>query len=383
MPTLQLSRREFLLTGTALTSALSAGARTGPKPVVSIVRIQNDKVAKAVERSIDLLGGIKHVTKGFNTVMLKPNLVSTQAEATTKLAVVRALAETMQRAGKEVSIGEGSAAVPKFNVRGTAIYRTRKREILDPMQQYVFEQLGYTDLAKTLRIPLVNLHSGELVDVAVPGGFVFDKIALHKSLTEVDLLCSVPMMKTHQLATVTLGMKNLIGAFPGTVYQSVRGHMHDLASKVEPTAASAVVVDMVRANKLGLVVIDGSMAMEGNGPTMGKTFKMDVIVAGTNPVAADMVAASLMGFAPAEIPTFQWANKAGMRPGALAEIEIRGERLDLLRRSFAKPQLVAWNAIRPYWGAQEISRNDSGGATGTLVAALVATGARGHETGLL
>ncbi len=379
----QLSRREFLLTSTALASALDAGAKSGPKPVVSIVSIHNDQIAKAVDKAIDLLGGIQHVTKGVNTVMLKPNLVSTQAEATTKLAVVRALAESMQRAGKEVSIGEGSAAAPNFNVRGTAIFRTRKREILDPMQQYVFEQLGYADLAKTLRVPLVNLHSGELVDVAVPGGFVFDKIALHKSLTEVDLLCSVPMMKTHQLATVTLGMKNLIGAFPGTVYQSVRGHMHDLASKVEPTAASAVVVDMVRANKLGLVVIDGSMAMEGNGPSMGKTFKMDVIVAGTNPVATDMVAASLMGFAPAEIPTFLWANKAGLRPGALDEIEIRGEPLDRVRRSFVKPQLVAWNAIRPYWGNQEITRNAYGGATETLVAALGATGARGHEIGLL
>ena len=379
----QLSRREFLLTSTALASALDAGAKSGPKPVVSIVSIHNDQIAKAVDKAIDLLGGIQHVTKGVNTVMLKPNLVSTQAEATTKLAVVRALAESMQRAGKEVSIGEGSAAAPNFNVRGTAIFRTRKREILDPMQQYVFEQLGYADLARTLRVPLVNLHSGELVDVAVPGGFVFDKIALHKSLTEVDLLCSVPMMKTHQLATVTLGMKNLIGAFPGTVYQSVRGHMHDLASKVEPTAASAVVVDMVRANKLGLVVIDGSMAMEGNGPSMGKTFKMDVIVAGTNPVATDMVAASLMGFAPAEIPTFLWANKAGLRPGALDEIEIRGEPLDRVRRSFVKPQLVAWNAIRPYWGNQEITRNAYGGAAETLVAALGAAGVRGHEIGLL
>lgn len=362
---MQLSRRDFLLTGTALASALNARAKSASKPVVSIVRIQNDNVAKAVEQAIDLLGGIKHVTKGVNTVMLKPNLVSTQAEATTKLAVVRALAETMQRAGKEVSIGEGSAAVPNFNVKGTAIYRTRKREILDPMQQYVFEQLGYAGLAKTLRVPLVNLHSGELVDVAVPGGFVFDKITLHKSLAETDLLCSVPMMKTHQLATVTLGMKNLIGAFPGTVYQSVRGHMHDLAAKVEPTAASAVVVDMVRANKLGLVVIDGSMAMEGNGPSMGKTFKMDVIVAGANPVAADMVAASVMGFAPAEIPTFQWANKAGLRPAGLDEIEVRGEPIQRVRRAFVKPEVYAWNAIRPFWGNQEIARNLYGGAAGT------------------
>jgi uncharacterized protein (DUF362 family) len=373
----QLSRREFLLTSSALALA------SGRKPVVSVVRIQNDNIAKAVDKAIDLLGGIKHVTKGVNTVMLKPNLVSSQAAATTKLTVMRALAEAMQRAGKEVSIGEGSAAAPNFNVRGATIFRTRKREILDPMQRYVFEQLGYADLAKTLHVPLINLHSGELVEVAVPGGFVFDKITLHKCLTEIDMLCSVPMMKTHQLATVTLGMKNLIGTFPGTIYQSVRGHMHDLAAKVEPTAASAVVVDLVRANKLGLVVIDGSMAMEGNGPSMGKTFKMDVIVASTNPVAADMVAASLMGFAPAEVPVFRWANQAGMRPGTLDEIEIRGERMDRVRRPFVKPQLVAWNAIRPYWGAQELSRNELGGATGTLVAALGATGARGHEIGLL
>lgn len=361
-----LSRREFLLSGATLLPAGGLYGKARHQPVVSIVRIQNDRIEMAVEKAVDLLGGMKHVTKGVNTVMLKPNLVSTQADATTKLAVVRALAESMQRAGKEVSIGEGSAAVPKFNVLASGIYRTRKREILDPMQQYVFEQLGYAELAKTLRIPLVNLHSGDLVEVAVPGGFVFDKITLHNSLAGTDLLCSVPMMKTHQLATVTLGMKNLIGAFPGTVYQSVRGHMHDIAAKVEPTAASAVVVDMVRANKLGLVVVDGSMAMEGNGPALGKTFKMDVIVAGTNPVAVDMVAAAVMGFQVAEIPTFQWAAKAGLRPAALDEIEIRGEPIDRVRRPFAKPYVVPWAAIRPFWGSKELTQ---GGAAPRAAAA--------------
>jgi len=349
-----LSRREFMLTGAALLAGPGARITSAAGSVVSVVRIQNDKVGTAVEKAIDLLGGIEQVTKGRSNVMLKPNLVFPQPEATTKPAVVRALAEMLRRAGKEVSIGEGSAAAPRFNVVGSEVFRTRKREILDPMQQYVFEQLGYAEVAKALRVPLVNLHSGELVDVEVPAGFVFDKITLHQSLTQVDLLCSVPMMKTHQLATVTLGMKNLVGAFPGTVYQSVRGHMHDLAAKVEPTAASAVVVDMVRANKLGLVVVDGSMAMEGNGPSIGQTFKMNVIVAGTNPLATDMVAANLMGFEPNEIPTFVWANKAGMRPASLHEIEIRGESLDGVRRPFAKPQLYAWDAIRSVWGTKEI-----------------------------
>jgi len=348
-----LNRRQFIRTAAAVPA-------TGPlvaiaaKPVVSIVRIRDGKAAAAVEEAIDLLGGIKRATKGRDTVMLKPNLVSTERETTTKPEIIRALAELMKRAGKEVSIGEGSAAAPKFNVINGQIFRTRKREILDPMQQYVFDQLGYTELAKTLHVPLVNLHSGDMVDITVPGGFVFDRVTIHKSLADVDLLCSVPMMKTHSLATVTLGMKNLVGVFPGTVYESVRGRMHDAASEIEPTGASAVVVDMVRANNLGLVVIDASSAMEGNGPSDGKLVQMNLIIAGTNPVATDMAAAAVMGFEPSEIPAFAWANKAGLKPTSVEDIEIRGEAIASVRRPFAKPQVFAWKSIRNFWGAREI-----------------------------
>jgi len=351
----ELNRREFLLTGAAaLAAGPLAAAKAAPKPVVAIARIKNDGIEAAVEEAVDLLGGIGRVTKGKDRVLLKPNLVFEARDATTKPEVVRALAGLMKGAGKEVSIGEGSAAAADFNVKGGEIFRTRRREILDPMQQHVFDTLGYAELAKSLHVPLVNLHSGDLVDVKLPGAFVFDTLTIHRSLTEVDLLCSVPMMKTHMLATVTLGMKNLIGLFPGTVYQSVRGHMHDEAAKVEPTGASAVVVDMVRASKLGLVVVDGSMAMEGDGPSTGPLVKMDVIVAGTNPVATDMVAAAVMGFEPKDVPTFEWANKAGLKPASLDEIEVRGAPVETVRRPFARPRLWGWNTIRPFWGAREI-----------------------------
>lgn len=352
----QINRRDFLVSGAALAiaPALPAFAKTLPGPVVAITRIKDDKIAVAVEEAIELLGGMKRVMKGKESALLKPNLVSTQVEATTRPEVIRTLAQLMKRAGKDVLIGEGSAAAPKFNAVGFQVFRTSRTDILNPMQQYVFDQLGYTDLAKELRVPLVNLHSGDLVDVSVPGGFVYDKLTIHKSLVDVDLLCSVPMMKTHQLATVTLGMKNLVGVFPGAVYQSIRGRMHDTAARVEPTGAAAVVVDMVRANKLGLVVVDGSRAMEGNGPSIGRVFKMDVIIAGTNPVATDMVAASVMGFEPGEVPTFAWANKAGMTPRSLDEIEVRGEPLDKARRPFKKPLLLEWSKIRPYWGLKEM-----------------------------
>jgi uncharacterized protein (DUF362 family) len=345
-----VSRRDFVKTSAGVVLGTAAGGLAPAcygdraeveKPVVSVVRIGNDRVDLAVEEAIDLLGGIETVAKGKERIMLKPNLVAESPDFTTKPSVVRTLAQLMQRSGKEVSIGEGSAAGTGFNVRDDVTYRTRNREILDGMQQYVFDTLGYTDLADSLRVPLVNLHSGEMAEVDVPNGFVFDKITLHQSLTDIDLLCSVPMMKT-------------LGLYPGTVYYSVRSWLHDQAAMAESPGVAFETIDMVRANKLGLTVVDGSMAMEGDGPTVGSLVPMNVIVAGTNPLATDIVTADIMGIGARDVPTFAWAYRAGLGPRSVADVEVRGEKLEDVRRPFVKPNVIPWDSINEIWGVQEI-----------------------------
>jgi uncharacterized protein (DUF362 family) len=323
-------------------------------PVVSVVKIRDDDVGAAVEEAIDLLGGVEEVAHGKQRIMLKPNLVTAMPQATTNPKVIRALAELFLRSGRDVSIGEGSAAAGGFNATEEEVYRTSNREVLDGMQQFVFDELGYSELAQSLGIPLVNLHSGEMIEVPVPNALLFDRLTLHHSLGEIDLLCSVPMMKTHMLATVTLGMKNLIGLYPGTAYCSVRACVHDQAADAGSPGIAWEIVDMVRANKLGLTVVDGSMAMEGDGPTDGNLVKMDVIIAGTNPLATDMVAANVMGFEPNEIPTFVCAMDVGMQPHSLDQIEVRGEQLSAVRRPFARPTVYRWDDIRYQWGVREI-----------------------------
>ena len=349
------TRRDFLAAaGAALAPPLRAAPLDTVRAVVSIVKIRDGNIDYAVERAIDLLGGMPAITRGKERVILKPNLVAALPSSTTKPPVIRTLARLMKAAGKEVSIAEGSASAEPFNVHGDEVFRTSRKDLLDGLQQYVYDQLGYADLAKSLRVPLINLHTGDLVDVAVPRAFVFPKLTIHRSLVETDLLCSVPMMKTHSLAGVTLGMKNLVGVYPGAVYQSIRGRMHDAAAKVELSGVASAIVDMVRANKLGLVVIDGSSAMEGAGPVSGTLVPMETIVAGTNPLATDMVGASLMGFEPSEIPTFTWATKAGLRPERLEEIEVRGEPIASVRRKFVRPEILPWDAVRYMWGSREI-----------------------------
>lgn len=362
-----ISRREFLRRVQMAVAAAAVApryrletpvARKEETPLVSIVKRQNGDTAAAVEQAIDLLGGIEAVTKDKVSIMLKPNLVSNASTDTTDPAVVRALAELLKAAGKEVCIGEGSAAAsPGFNVIGGECYRTRNSELLDRMQQYVFDALGYTALAEELEIPLVNLHIGEMVEVTVPDAYAFETLTLHRSLTEIDLLVSVPRMKTHTLATVTLGLKNVIGLYAGSVYGTVRGYVHDLGAEYADVGVAIEIVDMARANKMGLTVIDGLVAMEGNGPSLGsgaRLVDMDLIIAGTSPLAADMVAASVMGFAPEDVPTFEWANRAGMTPIALEDIEVRGESIKSVQRVFAKPQVAPWKQVSPVWGYKEL-----------------------------
>lgn len=366
-----ISRREFIRAGAGTVVTLAGGpqlltacnsspgwrsseASALEKPVVSIVRIDKDRIEYAVEKAIDLLGGLETIAANRERIMLKPNLVAESPSFTTKPAVIRALAQLMKRKGKDVMIGEGSTAAAGFNVLNDQVYRTKNREILDGMQQYVFDQLGYTELAASMGVQLVNLHSGEMVEVGIPDGLLFDKITMHRSIQETDLLCSVPMMKTHVLATVTLGMKNLIGLYPGTVYYAQRSWLHDLAAEHNSPGVAFEILDMVKAARPGLTVIDGSMAMEGNGPTDGSLLKMDVIIAGTNPLATDMVAAQVMGFEIRDIPHLTLAVKTGMTPSDPDQAEVRGETIESVIHNFVKPDVTSWESVSNFSGKEEI-----------------------------
>jgi uncharacterized protein (DUF362 family) len=324
------------------------------KDIVSIVRVNNGNVVKAVEEAIDLLGGIESVTKGKNSILLKPNLVAPDIRCTTKPEVVKTIARLLQKSGKKVMIGEGSAAAESFNVIGNDTYRTKKKDILDRMQKYVFDNLGYTEMADTLHIPLINLHSGDIVEVPLNDGFAAKSVKIHKILSDVDLVCSVPMMKTHTLATVTLAMKNLIGLYPGTEYYSVRSWLHDRAAERGSEGVAFEVIDMNRAVKTGFSVIDATCAMEGNGPFNGTIVDMGLIIAGTSPLATDMVGSTIMGFESEEIPAISLAHKAGMEPGYLSDIEIRGLTIEQTKRNFVKPQVSKWTDINKFWGIKEL-----------------------------
>ncbi len=359
-----ISRRKFITTATfaaigttvlGMKNAMGSSAgNSGRREVVSIVRIKDGKITAAVEEAIDLLGGMKNLTIGQERILLKPNLVAPDRRCTTKPEVVKTVAQLLINCGKQVMIGEASAAAESFNVIGAETFRTRKREILDGMQRHVFDTLGYTEMAKSLNIPLINLHSGDIIEVPLIDGYAAETIKIHRVLKDADLICSIPMMKTHSLATITLAMKNLIGLYPGTEYYSVRSWLHDRAAEKGSVGVAYEVIDMNRAVKTGLSIIDASSAMEGNGPFDGTLVDMGLIIAGTSPLATDMAGAALMGFEMNEIPAINLAHQSGMWPLQLSDIEIRGLSISQAKRTFVRPNVAKWTDINKFWGVKEL-----------------------------
>ena len=86
-----------------------------------------------------------------------------------------------------------------------------------------------------------------------------------------------------------------------------------------------------------LVILDGIVAMEGNGPLFGNALEMNLLIAGDNPYLVDTVAARIMGFKPSEIPHLvKFAEHTGLSPDA---VRSEGEDIDRVMRNFepAKP----------------------------------------------
>jgi hypothetical protein len=68
-----------------------------------------------------------------------------------------------------------------------------------------------------------------------------------------------------------------------------------------------------------------------------------------------MVTATVMGFAMDEVPTFEWAIRAGMIPARLEDIDVRGEPIESVQRAFWKPQISPWKEVTKVWGYKELN----------------------------
>lgn len=285
------------------------------KAVVAVVRADRSNVSEALREAFELLNLENLIKPGFK-VMVKPNVVRSQEPPdTVHPATVEALVELLKSMGvSEVVVAEGSG-------EGNTMEN--------------FDALGYFEMASKTGVELLDLNFGELMNVTIPNGRAFKSMMLNKRLFEVDVFISLACMKTHSDAVVTLGLKNLIGIAPGSVYGIPKAALHEADSRLGGTYMAAPITDLAKARPINLTIIDGIVAMEGLGPHRGTPVNMGVIIVGEDPVATDSIAELIMGFDPRLVPTTRMAAEDGLGVCDPAYIEVRGVKVEDVFRPFS------------------------------------------------
>jgi uncharacterized protein (DUF362 family) len=127
----------------------------------------------------------------------------------------------------------------------------------------------------------------------------------------------MPKLKTHHWAGITASMKNLFGAVPGAVYGWPKNilHRHGIDNSI---------VDLNATIRPHFAIVDGVVAMEGDGPIMGRPRELGCVLMGRDLVAVDATSARMIGLNPARLP---YLREAGRFLGHLdaSHIDLRGE----------------------------------------------------------
>jgi uncharacterized protein (DUF362 family) len=212
-------------------------------------------------------------------VLLKPNLVdySPGAEISTHPILIVAAADGLRRLGaKQVIIGEGPG-----HQRDT---------------QLVLRATGLAQHLKEQRIPFVDLNRDEMVKVRLRAHYSrLTHLWLPRTVLDADFVVSMPKVKTHHWAGVTLSLKNMFGVVPGVKYGWPKNLLHWYGIQ-------QCIVDLGATVPIHFVIADAIVCMEGNGPLAGTSHRLDRIILSDDPVAADATCARLMGLGPERIP---------------------------------------------------------------------------------
>lgn len=296
--------------------------------VVKCTNYESEKVDAAVAKALKLIDAEKMFKPGMK-VLIKPNILGAyepkkQIAITTHPNMVAAVCKILKKHKCKIYIGESS-------FMGT---------------DKAFKTSGIEKVAKKYG-KLIIFEQDKLIKINDPSAKILKKFPIAKIVRDVDLIINMPKMKTHSLAKVTLGIKNLYGLIPGGLKQ--RLHVKALGENF-----SNIPVDIYQNILPELNILDGILGMEGHGPASGTPKKANLILASKNTVALDIAASTIMEFKPKEIPAIKYAIKRKLYPSYKFELvgmkklpqihfrkPTRGKTLSKLRSFFKKePPIV-------------------------------------------
>jgi uncharacterized protein (DUF362 family)/NAD-dependent dihydropyrimidine dehydrogenase PreA subunit len=259
-----------------------------------------DTIEEKLRWGLQELGGIESIIPLEKKLLLNPNwLVGIHPDkaATTHPSVFEALLRILQEKGYTMSYGDS----PGFG----DITKVSKK-------------CGFYDIAQQYGVPLADFTNGQTI--SYPEGRVCKQFEIANAVLNHDAIINLCKMKAHAFQRITGAIKNPFGCVVGLH----KGLMHSRYQNAFNFAEMLIDLD----NYLGvdLHIMDGIVAMEGNGPRNGTPTKMNVLLLSTDPVALDAVFCQMVDLNPAIIPTITYGEQYGL--GTYHDITIVGDKVE-------------------------------------------------------
>jgi uncharacterized protein (DUF362 family)/Pyruvate/2-oxoacid:ferredoxin oxidoreductase delta subunit len=312
-------------TAVAVKAAASAGFQPDGKSRVVVAGCPSyspAEVSAALTEVIDALGGLSKFVNAGQTVLLKPNLFSLhppEDAVTTHPEVVRQLIFLCAKAGaRRVWVGDSPVGLHSET-----------------------ELWSRTGMRAAVADTPAELKSWQVKQIPLQCGD--DVLAVPEWYREVDVVISLPKLKTHTLTTLTCGLKNVYGIVNGPA----KSRFH--VKYPSPLSMSAFLVRVFGAVKPHLTIADAIVAMEGNGPAHGRPVPVGALLGSCDTVALDAVACRALRISPSTVPMIRLAAESRLGQMDESRIECTGGGVSLLQLVKMKPSLARYLRLFPEW----------------------------------
>jgi len=268
-----------------------------------------DLVEEKLLQGFELLGGHDFLMKLIpkdSKVLLKPNMLSVEAKGSpvvTHYVVFEAVIRIVKKYSNNISFGDS----PGFGDSRKAAEKSGHMEVADRYG------VKFEDFKESVHVKLDNSILCKSWDIA-------------KAAYEADVIITLPKLKTHAMAYFTGAIKNQFGCIPGTQKATWHTRMPDANNFCK------MLLDLNTAVKTSFAILDGIIAMDGNGPKSGNPYKMNTIIMGKSLTAVDSTAVRLIGYDdPLDTPVLKEAYDSKWGVVLPVDINILGESLESMK----------------------------------------------------
>ncbi|KYH33952.1 NAD(P)H-quinone oxidoreductase subunit I, chloroplastic [Clostridium tepidiprofundi DSM 19306] len=266
-------------------------------------------IEEKLREGFELLGGDIYLRKLIphnSKVLLKPNLLSVEkigSPVVTNNVVFEAVIKILKDYTNNISFGDS----PGFGDSKRAA-----------------EKCGLMEVANKYGVKFENFN--EAVHVKLENSILCKSWNVAKAAYEADVVISLPKLKTHAMAYYTGAIKNQFGCVPGTQKAAWHTRMPDAHNFCK------MLLDLNTVIGTDFAILDGIIAMQGNGPKNGRPYKLNSLILGESLSAVDSVAVRLIGYDdPLDTPVLKEVYDSNWGAVLPKDIEILGEDIDNMK----------------------------------------------------